>query len=474
MDKKTSNTEAVSDSEVKLEVNSDAKLELNADNKSKAKAKKSEPKTEPVKEVKTTPQKQTKVKTKAEESQEVTLDTNPDMELAVAGDAQPEPIVRKKKRRHFSEITAENDIKFRGPLTYRHLRIMAWVALAIAQIGVMLTVYKRFDAGAAATIDSINTVTGLLGTLATPLFLFANFAIILSGRESFKKSLIRFGALAGAFLLAFIIVYAHYILGILTALCGGDRATARELFLSVVQLGHGYLAFNIFLDLLLCTLFLFFLNYKPKKIFVGKKLIIFRLFALLPLIYEAVSVTLKILSSMGTIALLPWFYPFLTTKPPLAFLMFIALGLHLKRREHSYIKRGKTAEEHKEFINTNANSLHFSIHTSVVIVITVILDAVLFVLIAAICVSTVPGIEDPAVMGAAIESALSMVYHWGFGQSIPLLLLIPIVMFFSYTRTCKHPKFDIFVPLAGVALIVLLYIEGAFQLICLLPGQIGG
>ena len=456
--KKSENTEIKL--ELNPEMNSDTKLSVKAKSKVKADVK---PKIE----------RKTKVKaTKAESSSEAALEAT-DMQLAVADGADAKPVKVKRKRRHISEITAENDIKFRGPLSYRHLRIIAWVCLAIAQIAFMMKIYVKMDASVTGLVDAISPIMSFFGELATPLFLFANFAIILSGKQSYKSLLIRYGALAGVFLFAFIIVYAHYVLGILTAFTG-SRADAREMFLTLMQIGEGYLAFNIFLDLLLCTLFLFFLNYKPKKVFVGKKLIIFRLFALLPIVYEAISVLLKILASTGAMALSPWFYPFLTTKPPLEFLMFIVIGLHLKHRERKYMKRGKTLEEHKAFIDTNSNSLHFSIFSSVAIVVTVIMDFLIFVVLAAMLIEIVPGIEDPEIYANAFTSAIQTVMKWGFGQSISLLLLIPVIMFFSYTRQHKNPKIDLFVPIGGVSLIILLYLEGVYLLLCLLPTVMGG
>lgn len=52
---------------------------------------------------------------------------------------------KKRRRRKLHEITAENDIKFRGPLSYRHLRIVAWICFAMAQAGVVLSVAAKAD-----------------------------------------------------------------------------------------------------------------------------------------------------------------------------------------------------------------------------------------------------------------------------------------------------------------------------------------
>ncbi|MBR3538608.1 MAG: hypothetical protein IKN79_06005, partial [Eubacterium sp.] len=42
----------------------------------------------------------------------------------------PEEEGKKKKRVKFYETTKENDIRFKGVLSYRHLRIMGWICMA--------------------------------------------------------------------------------------------------------------------------------------------------------------------------------------------------------------------------------------------------------------------------------------------------------------------------------------------------------
>lgn len=56
---------------------------------------------------------------------------------------------------------------------------------------------------------------------------------------------------------------------------------------------QGFFAFNIFIDLFLCTLFMYFLIAYPKRVFTGKKRYIFRSFALLPIAYEVCAIIMK-------------------------------------------------------------------------------------------------------------------------------------------------------------------------------------
>ena len=77
---------------------------------------------------------------------------------------------------------------------------------------------------------------------------------------------------------------------------------------------YGFIACNIFIDLFLCTLFMFFLNYRPTKFFTGGKLYLFRAFAILPIAYEVACILLKAACAEMRIELPVWTFPLLTVK----------------------------------------------------------------------------------------------------------------------------------------------------------------
>ncbi len=360
------------------------------------------------------------------------------------------------------EITSENDIRYRGALSYRHLRIIGWICFALGEIGMFMSIAMKINEGLPASYPAFIYIFNFFYGLAMPCFLLANFAIILNAKDAYKKLLIRFGALTAAVFAAFFLFFGHYAMGIGTAYLGG-RAETLEFVDMLLQSSGGYVAFNFFLDLLLCTLFMFFLNYEPKKVFVGKKLTIFRLFSILPILYEALSVILKVLSSVGRIKLSIYLCPFLTTKPPVMFVVFVVLALFLKLREKKFIKNGKTKEDYAGFLGTNANSLRFSIFTAVTFVIAAIVDLILLIVISAL-VTSAGGYDETQFAGVMMT-----VSGWGFGESLMLLILAPVVMLFSYTRIPKKQKYDIFVPVAGTLLLVFIFIEGTYRIICMLP-----
>ena len=117
-------------------------------------------------------------------------------------------------------------------------------------------------------------------------------------------------------------------------------------------------------------------------------------------------------------------------------------------------------KEYKDFLNTNANSLHFSVYTCIIIIFTVIIDIIVLIGVTAIFFAA--GEQDT---GAIITSFISAT-KLGFGKSIVLIFAIPFVMMFSYTKTYKDKLVDKAIPLGGIALIAAVYIEGVFQLLC--------
>jgi len=370
-----------------------------------------------------------------------------------------------KQRRKIFDVTAENDIRYRGPLTYQHLRILGWLFLSASQVAAVLQIGMKINPDFIINGETLLRILSNLADFAMPLFLIANFGVILSARENYKKLIIRFGLLSAAVLGAFFIIYEHYILGLLTSFLG-DRETAITTFESVFRGGKGFFAFNLFLDLLLCTLVMCFLNYTPKRVFKGKAVIIFRLFAILPIAYEAASVVLKILVGMERITLPIYVFPFLTTKPPMGFVAFVALAFFFKHSERKFRKVGKTAEEHGEFLGTRTNSLRFSIYTSIILIVTSIIDLIILItIIIAIIISkgtTTPTSEE-------ILPIYNLVKSWGFGDTLPLLFIAPFMMLYSYNKKPKNPNIDIYITIGGVVLIVIVYVECFYQVFASVP-----
>lgn len=376
---------------------------------------------------------------------------------------------KRKKKINICEFDPKNDIKYRGPLSYRYLRVLAWVFFWMSQAGFVLTIVAQRDAYAAEHYPMAGPLLSLFSGAMTPLFLIATFATMLNGSKKIRNLLITYGFFAALVVILFELVYYRYFLGTLSRATMSDPELFGTFLPSLANLvsKKKSLAFvcNIFIDLFLCSLFVCFIFYNPKKVFVGKKLIIFRLFALFPIFYEIASIVLKILVGFQTLTLPMAIYPFLTTKPPLTFVLFIALVFYVKRREKKFFLSGKTEEEYRAFMNTNYNSWQFSKFTAKTILVIAIADLLIVFILSFVLTYT---------LSVSAEVAATSVTQAGFGKSTTVLWAIPFVLLFSYSRTHNSPMLDVGIPVAAIIILVLMYLETIYQLADQFPDLING
>lgn len=377
----------------------------------------------------------------------------------------------RKNKISIYDRNASNDIRYRGPLSYRHLQIMGWLGISFLVLHSLIELGIMIDPNQPKWVLSLNSVASVVSEFALPLFLFANFAILLDRKKTFKAQLLKFGGLSLLVVILFLLVTEHYILEVGTAIAGdkaGVQAQIDGYFLSRIRTGS--LSFNFFVDMFLCTLLLFFLEYTPKKVFTGKKRYLFRMFALIPVVYEAGSLVIRILAYYGIIAPPLIVYPLLTTKPPMSFVLFVILVLFIKIRELRFRKRGKTKQEYMEFTKTRLNSLQFSVFSSIMILVTGVIDLILLIGFSAFDI-VVKNMDHMEQVENASEQALeemSMVAArgvagWGIGLHSSMIFIIPIILLFSYTRNHKNPKADLAIPIGGILLAVFVGIEGLHQ-----------
>ena len=371
-----------------------------------------------------------------------------------------------KKSKKVRNALEGNDIRYRGPLSYRHLRIIVWVLMAVSICGSILGFVLGVFPGAPEFAFAAETIMELVGRLSVPLFLLANFSLILHVRNGYKRLLISYGFFSIVLILLFLLIFDHYFNGVVHLII--DDQAAAQAFVDTTMImifKDGFLAFNVFIDLFMFTLLSFFLSYNPKRFFKGKKHVIFRLMALLPVLYEIASFVLKYLAVTGRAAIPVHIWPLLTTKPPIVFLVFIVLALHFKNKERSFRKSGFTHHEYREYMNTNRNSLNFSVFAAVSFVIAGIVDLLLFVVIPLLLMGVMADIANPDRFNEFIHVAQTL----GLGQGVYFFILAPFVLLFSYTKSYKNKTMDIFIPIGGFIFIVLAVFEFVFQLAKIAP-----
>lgn len=363
-----------------------------------------------------------------------------------------------------NQRTKANDIKFKGFLSYRHLRIIGWAFLAIAQIAVVFKIAIAVDKTLTSSLEPWINVISFFSDIPLPLFLLANLAVILQKKDDFKYLLIKFGGMAlGMYALANIIVL-HYGYGMVHALfSGADVYTACQFVgLTLANLGRVGYSLNIFIDLFLFVLIFFFLNYQPKKYFQGKTIYIFRAFVAIPILYEIASIAMKICMVNNLFYLPSYFFFLLTSKPPFLFLAFAILVILMKIREYRHLKKHQSTDLLNEHYETNAHSLRISITIVVIIIICSVID---FIVTSIVAVSVAwPYLDNVETVEYGLDLALRAINMVGLGFAASIIL-IPIILCFSYKKSHKKSIIDTLIPVVGVAVIFFIYFEGLFLII---------
>jgi len=342
----------------------------------------------------------------------------------------------KKRYKVVNKMLGPNDIKFRGILSYRYIRIIAWVSLAIAQYCLILSLGLSFFNKSLAYPGVIYRILVGVGQLSIPFFLLASFSIILSRNRTYKSLVLFYGIAYIGVALAIIFIYDRYIGKVILSI-SGSHEEAKTVVLAIFNKKTD---FNVFGDLFILTLFNFFLNFELKKNVSVRKVVLFRCLAGLPLTFALGSYILVVMARFEFINLPFEVYPFLTTKSPLVYLVFISMSLWIKNRERLYIKLGSNHQEYNAFLRTNKNSLAFSLHVCFLFLFVAIIDFLLYVY--------VPEAN-----------------RFNFGQSVSLILAIPFILLFSYNKTHKDKTMDLLIPFIGIIMVIFAYIEAIYEII---------
>lgn len=333
-------------------------------------------------------------------------------------------------------ITRGNKIKYRGPLSYRSFKMLAMLIIILPFIlfRIILDSPSLTESG---FMETVFDVLIFLDDITLPLFLLAAFCFVLNRPREVKSRLIIYLLFAVAIYSGIIIAFYRYVIPLVEMLHPEWLETAniyayanRETLATLGSL----INYNVFIDLFLCTLFFFFIYYKPKKL-QKKGLIAFRLCALIPVIYVIVSVIVYGLFASGQIELAIWQFALLTCRTPASYIVFFALALFLGFRKNQYLKQG-TAYGYSLYVKTNANSLQFSIYCSAVIAVVSLVDFLL---------SLIPGTD-----------------LWLMGNSYNMVFIIPFVMLLSYNRTYKNPTIDTLLPLVFICALIFFTLDIAY------------
>ncbi len=301
--------------------------------------------------------------------------------------------------------------------------------------------------------------------LPVPLFILANFSKIMQKKSEILKLLVLHGVAAGALYVVANLVSFHF--GFRAAFVINPNSSFIQVacdfadFLS--STGKMTFMLNIFIDLFLFTSIFFFLSYRPSTHFQDKKLIIFRLFVIFPLLYDLASVAVKFLYAMHYIRLPSFVLYLLPSKPPIMIFAFLAIIILIKIGERAYLKReGNTPESYDEHLKTNAHSFKVSIIIAVVFLVASVIDLVVGIFAS---VGIFGMFYDPSLdPGSALTPIAKVMEFCGIGDGMTLFAITPIVLLFSYTKKHKNAKIDLAIPVIGIIIVIMVYIEGLYDI----------
>ncbi len=372
------------------------------------------------------------------------------------------------KRVKFHERGAHNDIKYSGPLTFQSFQILGWTCIVVTVIMALMKIAVKVNPSDTQRFQTISDIISYIAELSLPFLLMANFSRILNNTDGYRKQLLRNGGAMAAIFLGFMIFFNRYVVGTVGLLLQDSKEAYPLVMTSFYGVSpKGFFAFNIFVDLFLCTLVMFFLNARPTKVFTGKKIYIFRAFTLLPIAYETASIIIKGRSAAGSVLLPSWVFPLLTVKPPMTFLVFVFLAVFIKTRELRYCRHGKTHEDYQAFLKTNRNAWNFSVFAAIVLFIAGIIDIIIAIFLLAGQAGSAEQLD--AIMASEKAFKNSIAISIGFGKSACLVIFAPIVLLFNYTKIPKNKTVGMLIPVVGIVLIVLIGIQGIYQLVSIAP-----
>jgi len=163
----------------------------------------------------------------------------------------------------------------------------------------------------------------------------------------------------------------------------------------------------------------------------------------------------------GTIVVSSYLYPLLTTKPPMTFVVFVVIAFLIKAGERRYRKVGKTHEEYQDFVKTNAHSWQFSRTLAITMAVAGVIDLIIYLILTLVILhnSGFSGTEEQVTQMALLVS--DVLINAGVGGSGALILVAPLVLLFSYTKTHKKSMINLILPAAAIIIIIFMYLEAA-------------
>ena len=143
-------------------------------------------------------------------------------------------------------------------------------------------------------------------------------------------------------------------------------------------------------------------------------------------------------------------------------MVFVALALYIKFKEKIFNKKSTSGIDYDTYLHTRRNSLEFSICASIIFLVFGLLDLVMYLVysqgLTQLIANNAPGADAAAAATQAMQSI-------GIGKGFSLIITIPFIFLFSYTRSHKNGTLDLIIPIVGLAAVLFVYLDELFQII---------
>ena len=121
----------------------------------------------------------------------------------------------KKKRFKLHEVTPENDIRYRGPLSCFHFQILGWLCIVLSQVALIVRLAGRIDADFAVNTAGALGLLQNAANLSLPFLLIFVFAQLLDTENGYIKQIIKnAAAMAGIWALSCLVFYRYIVGGV--------------------------------------------------------------------------------------------------------------------------------------------------------------------------------------------------------------------------------------------------------------------
>lgn len=344
-----------------------------------------------------------------------------------------------KYRYRIDKLLSKKDIKYRGIFSYRTLKLLGFLLMIFSQVFIAYSFVNKIIALPETTLTFLN-VLEIASVFALPMFLAANFCIIMSSKNKIKRYLIVYSITAILIYLTIVLIYYRYLYGAAYAITQ-DAETATNIANSISdKLFGGMVNYNVFIDLSLFSMFFFFLFYNPKKQLSKKGMTVFRWCSLIPVVFAVVAFVLYALNFMQYLELPMAVLALLPCRSLTVYIIMFVIALAIKWRKHTFYSWGGTKEEYANYLQTKRNSLEVSVMSSIIVFVLCILDLVLVLIV-------------------------PHLFLFGFGTTWYMIAIVPFLFLLSYSRQPKYKSIDYALPALFIISCIIVYLEAVMYVI---------